>query len=489
MEIAVAPRAGAVVATLRGVGRAARCVHARAGRPADRLGRPGRDHRPERVGQVHAARGPARRARPGRGQRRRSGRGSSSARSTRPGRCSRASGAAAGLRRRRSPTGRRRRCGPCSPSTGSRPTTCCGRRRACRPASGPGPRWRCCRPAGSTCSCSTSRPTTSTCPRSSSWSRPWTPTAARCCSSATTAGCSTQVHVTRRFGVDAGDGHGGPGMTPAVAATAAALDILPRRGAVGAAPLVGRDDADFRDGQWEAVADLVAHRRRVLVVQRTGLGQVGGLLRRDRRCCGPRGAGPTLIVSPAARTHARPGRGGGPGRRAGGDDELARTPTSGTTSPGALAADTVDVLLVSPERLNNPRFRAELLPGPRRAGGSARRRRGALHQRLGARLPARLPADPRPARGPARRHPGARHDGDGERPGRRRTSPSSSRCPARLGGGRTWRPATACVRTLRVRSPGPACGSGCSRCRPPRSGSPGSPPTSTSCPAAASSTR
>src|SRR3712207_885897 len=28
----------------------------------------------------------------------------------------------------------------------------------------------------------------------------------------------------------------------------------------------------------------------------------------------------------------------------------------------ALAADTVDVLLVSPERLDNPRFRAELLP-------------------------------------------------------------------------------------------------------------------------------
>ena len=38
-------------------------------------------------------------------------------------------------------------------------------------ASAPAPRWRCCRPAGSTCWSSTSRPTTSTCPPSSSSSR------------------------------------------------------------------------------------------------------------------------------------------------------------------------------------------------------------------------------------------------------------------------------------------------------------------------------
>ena len=50
--------------------------------------------------------------------------------------------------------------------------------------------------------------------------------------------------------------------------------------------LVGRDDADFRDGQLEAVEALVGQRRRVLVVQRTGLGQVGGLLRVDRAAPG-----------------------------------------------------------------------------------------------------------------------------------------------------------------------------------------------------------
>ena len=48
-------------------------------------------------------------------------------------------------------------------------------------------------------------------------------------------------------------------------------------------------------------------------------------------------------------------------------------------------------------------------------------RRGALHQRLGARLPARLPAPGGDAPPAARRRGGAVHDGDGERPrGRRR---------------------------------------------------------------------
>jgi ATP-dependent DNA helicase RecQ len=124
--------------------------------------------------------------------------------------------------------------------------------------------------------------------------------------------------------------------------------------------LVGRPDAAFRDGQWDAVAGLVVQRRRVLVVQRTGWGKsavyfVATRLLRDA------GAGPTLIVSPllalmrdqvaaAARARVR-----------------AVTMNSANAHEwdavaDELAADTVDVLLVSPERLNNPRFRAELLP-------------------------------------------------------------------------------------------------------------------------------
>ncbi|MBD4568419.1 DEAD/DEAH box helicase, partial [Xanthomonas citri pv. citri] len=52
-----------------------------------------------------------------------------------------------------------------------------------------------------------------------------------------------------------------------------------------------------KDGQFEAIEALVAHRRRALVVQRTGWGKsavyfVASLLLRAR------GAGPTLIVSP-----------------------------------------------------------------------------------------------------------------------------------------------------------------------------------------------
>ncbi|HEY6794619.1 MAG TPA: DEAD/DEAH box helicase [Kineosporiaceae bacterium] len=124
--------------------------------------------------------------------------------------------------------------------------------------------------------------------------------------------------------------------------------------------LVGRDDADFRDGQWEAIADLVAHRRRVLVVQRTGWGKSAvyfvatALLRAA-------GAGPTLIVSPllalmrdqiAAASRA--------GVRAVTMNSANADEWAGVAA--ALAADEVDVLLVSPERLNNPRFRAESLP-------------------------------------------------------------------------------------------------------------------------------
>jgi ATP-dependent DNA helicase RecQ len=126
------------------------------------------------------------------------------------------------------------------------------------------------------------------------------------------------------------------------------------------ATLVGQPDVDFRDGQLEAIQALVGRRARALVVQRTGWGKsavyfVSTALRRAQ------GAGPTLIVSPllalmrdqvaaAARAGVR-----------------AVTMNSGNADEwgqvrAALAADEVDVLLVSPERLNNPRFRAEQLP-------------------------------------------------------------------------------------------------------------------------------
>src|SRR5580765_386250 len=124
--------------------------------------------------------------------------------------------------------------------------------------------------------------------------------------------------------------------------------------------LVGRDDVEFRDGQLDAVRHLVRDRQRVLVVQRTGWGKsavyfVATALRRQQ------GAGPTVIVSPLLALMR---------------DQIAAAERAGiravTMNSGnaeewgdiarALAADTVDVLLVSPERLNNPRFRDEQLP-------------------------------------------------------------------------------------------------------------------------------
>lgn len=129
--------------------------------------------------------------------------------------------------------------------------------------------------------------------------------------------------------------------------------------------LTGRDDAAFRDGQLEAIEALVCGRRRVLVVQRTGWGKsavyfVATRLLRDG-IDGTPPTGPTLIVSPLLalmRDQVAAAR------RAG---VRATSITSANAEEwgeirAALAADAVDVLLVSPERLNNPRFREEQLP-------------------------------------------------------------------------------------------------------------------------------
>ncbi|MEU4076799.1 recombinase RecQ [Streptomyces venezuelae] len=119
-------------------------------------------------------------------------------------------------------------------------------------------------------------------------------------------------------------------------------------------------EARLREDQWRAIEALVADRRRALVVQRTGWGKsavyfVATSLLRER------GSGPTVIVSPllalmrnqveaAARAGIR-----------------ARTINSSNTEEWdtvqeEVSAGEVDVLLVSPERLNNPDFRDQVLP-------------------------------------------------------------------------------------------------------------------------------
>ena len=95
-----------------------------------------------------------------------------------------------------------------------------------------------------------------------------------------------------------------------------------------------------------------------------------------------------------------------------------------------LADDAVDLLLISPERLNNPRFRDDDAAAVRRARRAARGRRGALHLRLGARLPARLPA---PRATCSRALPDGRRRCSARR--RRRTTASSPTSSEQLGGG------------------------------------------------------
>ncbi|GAA5109580.1 RecQ family ATP-dependent DNA helicase [Haloechinothrix salitolerans] len=120
------------------------------------------------------------------------------------------------------------------------------------------------------------------------------------------------------------------------------------------------DDALLRDDQWRAIEALVAERRRALVVQRTGWGKsavyfVATALLREY------GEGPTVIVSPLLALMRNQIEAA---RRAG---IAAVTMNSANQQDwddvqASIAEGTVDVLLVSPERLNNPDFRDAVLP-------------------------------------------------------------------------------------------------------------------------------
>jgi ATP-dependent DNA helicase RecQ len=118
--------------------------------------------------------------------------------------------------------------------------------------------------------------------------------------------------------------------------------------------------ASLRPDQWSAIRALAVDRRRALVVQRTGWGKsavyfIATLLLREQ------GAGPTVIVSPLlALMRNQIGAAGRAGIRA-------ATINSSNTEEweevyAAIQAGQADVLLVSPERLNNPRFRDLILP-------------------------------------------------------------------------------------------------------------------------------
>jgi ATP-dependent DNA helicase RecQ len=148
-------------------------------------------------------------------------------------------------------------------------------------------------------------------------------------------------------------------LPPMTTATTADREV-PRTRASELLQLLVGHDAELRDDQWEAIEALVIDRRPALVVQRTGWGKsavyfLATALLRDE------GAGVTVIVSPllalmrnqiAAATRA---------------GIHARSVNSTNVQDWssifeAVERGEVDVLLVSPERLNNPEFREYVLP-------------------------------------------------------------------------------------------------------------------------------
>jgi ATP-dependent DNA helicase RecQ len=118
--------------------------------------------------------------------------------------------------------------------------------------------------------------------------------------------------------------------------------------------------ASLREDQWTAIHALVAQRRRALVVQRTGWGKSAvyfvatALLRAQ-------GAGPTVIISPLLALMRN--------QIAAAERAGIRAATVNSTNLedwrttyAAVDRGEVDVLLLSPERLNNPDFRDNVMP-------------------------------------------------------------------------------------------------------------------------------
>ncbi|MDE0268933.1 MAG: RecQ family ATP-dependent DNA helicase [Acidimicrobiaceae bacterium] len=124
--------------------------------------------------------------------------------------------------------------------------------------------------------------------------------------------------------------------------------------------LTNNSDSVFRPDQLESILALVRDRKRVLLVQRTGWGK-SAVYFIATRLLRERGFGPTLLVSPLLA--------------------LMRNQIEAAKRVGVLAVsinstnrdewreleeqineDRVDVLLISPERLANQRFRKKMLP-------------------------------------------------------------------------------------------------------------------------------
>jgi len=116
--------------------------------------------------------------------------------------------------------------------------------------------------------------------------------------------------------------------------------------------------ASFRDGQWEAIESLAAHRQRLLVVQRTGWGK-SLVYFMATRLLRAQGAGVTILISPLLSLMRNQ------------IDSAAQWGLRAATINSANADDhpaierdllngEIDLLLISPERLANDRFQAQV---------------------------------------------------------------------------------------------------------------------------------
>jgi len=123
----------------------------------------------------------------------------------------------------------------------------------------------------------------------------------------------------------------------------------------------GRADATFRDGQEGAIRHIVEGKGRLLVVQKTGWGKsfvyfIAIKLLREA------GAGPALLISPLLalmRNQIAAAERMGVCAATINSDNI----SDWTEVEGRLARGEIDILLISPERLANERFRTQVLAG------------------------------------------------------------------------------------------------------------------------------
>lgn len=124
--------------------------------------------------------------------------------------------------------------------------------------------------------------------------------------------------------------------------------------------LTQNPQATFHPGQIEAIDAVTRHGGRALVVQRTGWGK-SAVYFIATKILRASGTGPTVIVSPLLALMRNQIE------AASRLDLVAHTVNSANRDDWvdvftAIDADEIDLLLISPERLNNPQFRTDILP-------------------------------------------------------------------------------------------------------------------------------